>query len=203
METPPDVLAVESNWILDIALHQDEASERLLAQAQQGLVELLLPSFCIAESIKRFGAIRQKWTELEQQIKTTTREIRRSPPLSFSVERLVSATDALAEVADVAESEFWRVIEQITRATVLLEATTEVVVLTAEVRTLLELDAADAAVLATVVTARRADRCRKFMSRDRDFRSEAVLTYMAGEALEFFDSPNPIVGPLRSRMRPD
>jgi predicted nucleic acid-binding protein len=105
-------------------------------------------------------------------------------------------------VSDAAESEFWQVLERITRATALLEPTPEVVVLTAEIRTLLELDAADASVLATVVAARRADRCRKFMSRDHDFRSEAVRTYLASEGLEFLDSPNPIVGPLRSRMRP-
>lgn len=175
METPhPDILAVKTNWILDVALHQEEASDVLLAQTEQDLIQLLLPSFCIAESIKTFDEIREKWTALEQAIKAATREILRSPQLAFSGARLLGATDALAEVSDATESEFWRVIERITRATTLLEPTPEVVVLTAEIRTLLELDAADASVLATVVAARRADRCRKFMSRDQDFRSEAV-----------------------------
>jgi hypothetical protein len=44
-DAPPDILAVESNWILDVALHQEEASEVLLAQTEQGLIQLLLPSF--------------------------------------------------------------------------------------------------------------------------------------------------------------
>ena len=46
---PFDGVAVEANWLLDVALRQDEGSEELLAPAKQGIVQLLLPSICIAE----------------------------------------------------------------------------------------------------------------------------------------------------------
>jgi len=107
---PFDVVAVETNWILDVTLHQDNDSEELLLQAQHGVVQILLPSICIAESVTAF------------------------------------------------------------------------------------------AVLATILTASRANRCRKFVSHDADFQADGVLTYMRTEGLEYFPSAYPIVGPLRGHM---
>lgn len=197
---PLDVVAVETNWVLDVALHQDQGSEELLLQAQHGIVQLLLPSICIAESIKRFESIRQSWTDLERNTRKITREMMRSPQLHFVEERLASAADALTEASDVAEREFWRVLEVVTQVTRLIEPQPSTVALTAEIRTFLKLEPADASVLATVLTARRAEMCRKFISRDTDFQPDDVLAYMRNETLDYFDSVYPIVGPLRQFM---
>ena len=85
---PHDVVAVETNWILDVTLHQDQGSEELLQQAELGLVDVLVPSFCVAESVKRFEAIRQEWSDLQGALKKAAREILRSPHLAFAEERL-------------------------------------------------------------------------------------------------------------------
>ena len=75
MQTRPfDVVAVETNWVLDVTLHQDEGSEELLTQAEHGVVQLFLPSICIAESIKRFESMRQSWVDLERGLKGAARE---------------------------------------------------------------------------------------------------------------------------------
>jgi predicted nucleic acid-binding protein len=199
---PFDVVAVETNWLIDVALHQDEGSEELLAQAEHGIVQLLLPSICIAESIKRFESIQQDWVRLEQDIRKTLREIMRSQHLPFAEGRLTPATEALTEVSGAAETEFWRVLERVTRVTRLIEPQAETVALTADIRTFLNLQPADAFVLATIVTARRADICRKFMSRDSDFLADEVSAYLRAQGVEFFESAYPIVGPLRQHMPP-
>jgi hypothetical protein len=199
-DPPFDVVAVETNWLLDVTLHQDQGSEELLAQAAHGVVRLLMPSICIAESIKRFESMRQGWIDLERGIKKAAREITRSPRLRFAEERLASATTALTEVSGIAEQEFWRVLEGVTRTTQLIEPRPETVALTGNIRTFLDLEPADASVLATIVTARNADMCRKFMSRDTDFQTEGVSAYMGTQGLEYFDSAYPIVGPLRRHM---
>lgn len=199
-ERPFDVVAAETTWVLDVALHQNEGSEELLAQAERGIVQLLLPSICIAESIKRFESMRQSWIDLERNITKAAREIIRSPHLRYVQERLESATAALTEVSGVAEREFWRVLEHVTRTAKLIEPQPETVALTADIRTFLDLEPPDASVLATVVTARRADKCRKFISRDTDFQTEGVVAYMGSEGLEYFDTAYPIVGPLRHHM---
>jgi hypothetical protein len=197
---PFDVIAVETNWVLDVTLHQDEGSEELLAQAEHGIVQLFLPSICIAESIKRFESIRQSWADLERGLKKVTREIMRSPQLRFAEQGFTSATEALTEISGLAEREFWRVLERITRMARLIEPQPETVARTADIRTFLDLEPQDASVLATVITARKADVVKKFMSRDGDFQAEDVLGYMRGEGLEYFPSAYPIVGPLRRHM---
>jgi hypothetical protein len=131
---PPDVVAVETNWILDVSLHQDQGSEELLQQAERGLVQLLVPSFCIAESIKRFESIRQGWSDLQEGTKRARREILRSAHLRFADERLMGAVSALAETSDTAEREFWRLLERIARATRLLVPGPDAVTLTADLR---------------------------------------------------------------------
>jgi predicted nucleic acid-binding protein len=199
---PFDIVAVETNWVLDVALHQDEGSEELLTQAQQGVVQLLLPSICIAEAIKRFESIRQSWIDLERSIRNTVREIMRSSQLRFAEARLVPAIETLTEVSAIAEREFWRVLELVTGLTQLIEPQPATVGLTADIRSFLNLQPPDASVLATIVTSSRAGTCRKFMSRDSDFRTDDVLAYMRDEGLEYFDSAYPIVGPLRQHMPP-
>jgi len=47
-----DEIIVETNWVLDVALHQDEASGTLFEYARAGYAQLFLPSFCVAEAIK-------------------------------------------------------------------------------------------------------------------------------------------------------
>lgn len=199
---PIDIVAVETTWVLDVALHQDEGSEELLAQAERGIVQLFLPSICVAESIKRFESIRQSWIELERSIKKVSREIMRSVHLRFAEARLEPATDALIEASGVAEREFWQRLEHVTRTTTLIEPQPETLTLTADIRTFLDLEPADASVLATVVTARRNGTCRKFISRDTDFQTDGVRAYMNHEGLEYLDSAYPIVGPLRAEMPP-
>ena len=113
----------------------------------------------------------------------------------------MGAVSALAETSDAAEREFWRLLERIARATRLLVPGPEAVTLTADLRQFLGLEPADAAVLADVVLARASGTCRKFMSRDEDFQADAVITFMAREGIEFFESPFPIVGPLRRRVK--
>lgn len=40
MQTRPlDVVAVETNWVLDVTLHQDEGAEELLTQTEHGVVQ--------------------------------------------------------------------------------------------------------------------------------------------------------------------
>jgi len=197
---PFDVVAVETNWVLDVTLHQDEGSEELLTQAEHGVVQLFLPSICIAESIKRFESIRQSWVDLERGLKKAAREIMRSPQLRFGEEPFALAAEALTEISGLAEREFWRVLERITRMARLIEPQPETVARTADIRTFLDLEPADASVLATVITARNADVVKKFMSRDGDFQAEDVLGYMRSEGLEYFASAYPIVGPLRRHM---
>ncbi len=193
-------VAVETNWILDVALHQDQASEELLTYTEQRHVRLFLPSFCIAEAIKAFESRRQDWEDLERRIRAGRREILRSSSLQFPDGALGAAADVLAQVADVAEQEFWRMLERIAAVTDLLEPTPELVALTADLRQFLDLEPADAAILAHVVIARRADVCRSFMSRDEHFRNDVTRAWMTREGIEFFDSPYPVIGPIRARL---
>lgn len=197
---PPVV--VETNWVLDVTLHQNEASEDLLRFARAGHVELLLPSFCIAEAVKNFESKQNRWKTLEDAISREKEEALRGELLQFVDGPLTVAANTLAELADQAETEFWDRLAEITGVAKVVEPTPAVIHRTMEIRQLLGLDPADAAVLATVVEMRLQGIADVFVSRDTDFGDEPVRAYIADQNITYHGSALPITGPLTGAHGP-
>lgn len=192
-------VAVETNWVLDVALQQDAASEELFKYAREGRIQLFLPSFSVAEAVKALEAKEQRWRDLSTELEKTKREFGRSELSKPLVGDLDPAISALASVQDTVETRFWVTLEDIGRVARIVEPTPETIKLTAQIRDFLKLSPADAAVLATVVSLKSAGVCTTFMSRDKEaFASESTRTYMGTEGVTYYDSASPIVGPLRA-----
>ncbi len=151
----PEV-AVETNWILDVALEQDPASQELFAYAVRRDIQLFLPSFSIAEAIKSLEAKQRVWRDLSGQLQKARGEFGRSTLTNPSREHLDQAITALAYVHDLVETRFWAILGEISRVTRITEATPQILELTAQIRDFLKLSPADSAVLATVVSLKKA-----------------------------------------------
>lgn len=197
-----DEVIVETNWILDVAFHQDESSETLLKYAVDGHIPLLLPSFCIAESVKAVETKQSGWGSVATKLKGIRSDIARSRTLlPGAVDSLERAEFALVQMSDAAEKEFWEVLEKIIRVADQVVPSPEAIELTAQFADMLSLDPADAAVLAAVTEARRTSRCSKFMSRDSVFGDQGPLGWLKVEGIEYFPSAAPIVGPITQRLK--
>ena len=195
-----DEIIVETNWVLDVALHQDEASGTLFEYARAGYAQLFLPSFCVAEAIKAVETKQSFWHSLATRLAETRAVVIRSTTLTPLTEPLEQAEFALAQIGDSAEREFWGTLEQITAVTRLVEPTSETVRLTAQFRDLFNVSPADSTVLATVAEVRRAGLCSRFMSRDAVFEGPGPGGWLEREGIEYYRSAAPVVGPIRQRL---
>jgi predicted nucleic acid-binding protein len=182
-----DEVIVETNWILDVAFHQDDSSETLLDYALNGHVPILLPSFCIAEAVKAVETKQSGLDSVARNIANVRNDIVRSKTLApIAAESLERAEFAVAQISDVAEAEFWQVLEKIVGVAQQVVPTVEAIHLTAQFGDMFNLSPADSAVLAAVTEARRAGRCTKFMTRDGAFRAAGPLGWLTGEGIEYF-----------------
>jgi len=192
-----DVL-VETNWILDVALQQDDASVELFRQSQARRARLHLPTFCVAEAVK---SVETKQNDLKRlindQLPRLQRELSRSPSTRDTGAPIEQLIDALARAHDAITTQFWLILRDIVATTALIPPRPETIELTAAIQDLLNLSPGDASVLATAILSCRDDVCRVFMSRDGDFSDEVVKDYMAREGLTFYPNAESIVGPLR------
>lgn len=192
-------VAVETTWILDIALKQDPSSQELFELATRHEIELFLPSFSIAEAVKALERIQHGWKTLRDDLQKAVRELKRSELTKAVTEELERAINALAQAHDQAESSFWPALENIVRVARIIEPTPEILKLTAEIRDNLKLSPADSEVLATVVSLKKAGQCSVFMSSDKGaFDNPPTQTYMRGEGITYYDNALPIVGPHRT-----
>ena len=77
------IVYVESNFVLEIALSQEQASyaESILSLAESGKVSLAFPSFALSEPFATITYRRAKLTSLFNSLELTLEEMERSEPL--------------------------------------------------------------------------------------------------------------------------
>lgn len=197
-----DEVIVETNWILDVALHEDESSETLFTYVVAGHLPLLLPSFCIAESVKSLETKQSGWAAVARKLAEIRGDITRSKTLSpVAIESLERAEFALVQISDVAGSEFWEVLGKIVRVADQVVLSHEGIQLTAQFADMFKLSPADSAVLAAVTEARRQGRCSRFMSKDTAFSNPGPRGWLNREGIEYFSSAAPIVEPIIQRLK--
>src|SRR5882724_10044103 len=104
-------VVVETNWILDVALHRNQGSEELCEYAERGYVQLFLPSFCIAESVKAFEGIQRTWKGLGARLGKERDELLRSAFID-AANSLELAQGLLAAATDLGEADLWAGLER-------------------------------------------------------------------------------------------
>lgn len=97
-----NVLA-ESNFVLEIALRQDEASHanRILELAEAGDIRLVVPAYALAEPLHKLGRDRKNFRELAERLREAVQQMSRSADFSRLEATSVEIMTALAVKPDV------------------------------------------------------------------------------------------------------
>lgn len=92
---------VESNFVLEIALGQEEASlvERILSMAETGDIELAIPAFALNEPFYTISGRAKERKQLAQLLSNQLQQLSRSSPSKGKAEQFSHAPDALNEIA--------------------------------------------------------------------------------------------------------
>lgn len=112
------IVYVESNFILEIALQQEEAAEaeQILLFGEQKAVRLCIPAFSLSEpfdTLRRRGIERR---ELANRVAQQVVQLRRSPTHARDVRRLEHVPKALMDVVGTQADRLERTVETILAA---------------------------------------------------------------------------------------
>jgi predicted nucleic acid-binding protein len=93
-------LYVESNFVLEIALGQEEAAsaEKLLAAAEADAIQIGIPSFALSEPFSRVTRGIRDRGKLKDQLNSLVRQLSRSSPHSVEIEALPNVPDLIARI---------------------------------------------------------------------------------------------------------
>jgi predicted nucleic acid-binding protein len=102
---------VETNFVIEVALEQQEASscETLLELAEQGTIHLLLPAYCFIEPHETLTRRHLEREALRSRVSNELTQLARSTPLA---ERVAASQEVVKLLIDSAEYETKR-IEQV------------------------------------------------------------------------------------------
>lgn len=91
---------VESNFVLEIALGQEQASaaEAILVRAERGEVALAMPAFSLSEPFSTITNRARNQRHINSQLTSHLRELARSAPHSADVQALESVSSLLASI---------------------------------------------------------------------------------------------------------
>ena len=91
------ILYVESNFILELAYLQEEHAncERILKLAREGVVQLILPAFAIAEPYSAWVGRKKRRQAVHTELTRELRELGRSEPYAGAPEQFQDVTKAL------------------------------------------------------------------------------------------------------------
>lgn len=146
-------LYVESNFVLEIALGQEELehAERLLVAAEQSSVEIVLPTFALSEPFSTVTGRTRERGRLIRQLKTQVGQLTRSSPHQQDVASLRPIPDVVARIDKREADRLMWVIERLLGATRRIEFDLAVFRAALAYRTHFGLAAQDAIILAAVV----------------------------------------------------
>jgi predicted nucleic acid-binding protein len=147
------IVFVETNFLLELAYLQEEheSCEEILALAEAGRVELMVPAFCVAEArMSHLRQIKQR-AEFHDSLSRQIRELSRSKPYSDVSSRSRELISALVDSAEEERRRLRVLLDRILAAGRIVPMTAEVLRRADRAETEVDLSPQDAIDYASVV----------------------------------------------------
>jgi hypothetical protein len=148
------ILYVETHWILSVVQAEEWDAVKLLHPPGQGIPQVYLPAFCLAEAIARFRTKEREAAEFLRQIRDRQRAVNRTQHREAKVliAALENAIQEQEQLIGVLSSEFSMLMESIFASKIILipESLEAIRRANAYVKSL-DISRGDAVVLATVL----------------------------------------------------
>lgn len=178
-------LCVESNFVLELALGQRhaEAVKLILDFAQNGAVELAIPTTALFEPFTRVMRQRGKRRELRNRVNDEIDVLKRSQPHQLDVQRLATVQDLFVSIEDREKKRLDETVRRLIAFATIIEVDAEVY----QEAFAFERDfgfekMTDAIICAAILKhLSRADRqgSHMFATLDKDFRSDDIVERFA------------------------
>lgn len=146
------IVAVESNFVLELAFRQDEAKEceQLLALAAEGAITLAIPGCSLFEPYETLGRRTKHREYISRLLKDEFAQLSRSEGLAELVDTSKVIGLLLAECGQVQLAELDSTIDKLSRAATVIPLTAEIARRALAIRLVYRLSSQDSMVVASV-----------------------------------------------------
>jgi predicted nucleic acid-binding protein len=167
------ILYVESNFVLELALLQEEhaACERIVTLAESDALTLMLPAFCIGEPYEKLIRQRKRRSDLHRKLALEIRELGRSRAYAAVVDSIEEVSAVLLVSSKEEQARLDAVLHRQLGMAIVIPLDQEVLAYSLTIQKPLRLGPQDAIVYASVVThASRSGHDKIFLNRNsQDF----------------------------------
>ncbi|HTU65769.1 MAG TPA: PIN domain-containing protein [Steroidobacteraceae bacterium] len=141
----------ETNFVLELALKQGESdsAEEIVALSETKKIELVLPAFSLVEPYNKLHRTRKERQRLRDELEKQLAQMIRSEGFADLRSQSHALLAALSNKSDLEAQEHEKVIERLNECAVILPLTKEIVA-SASARQLVDLEAQDALVFASI-----------------------------------------------------
>lgn len=172
------IVLVESNFILELALQRDEVEhvERIIAFAEEGGIQLVIPACAFAESFQALALSSKRRKQLESGLRSEIRELARSKRFADLEKTSAAVTDTLV-ASETSESDgLCAVIDRLIPSATLINLDAAIIKNISRTQKDQDLGSGDALILASIDTfLTSAPKAPKlFATKDRDFNTDSV-----------------------------
>ena len=122
------IVAVESNFVLEVALRQNEVvdCERLIVLAQEGAIKLAIPACSLFEPYETLVRRRKQRDAILERLRDELRELARTEAFAHLSDTSMTVTRALAESAEIQAKALDSTVHALSRVATVIPLTAEV-----------------------------------------------------------------------------
>lgn len=174
------IVYVESNFILELALGQEQsaAAEAILARAEQGVLSLAFPEFAVSEPFATLAQRGKRQLELSKRIGEELRQLQRSKPHQQAIAGILTAPAILSGIAQIEANRLRDTLQRLLTSGDALHLDSAAFANAVTYQSLYRLSAQDSIIYAVILTdlrARPAGDPKVFISRNfKDFGDPAI-----------------------------
>lgn len=188
------IVYVESNFILELALGQEQstAAEALLAGAEQGKLTLAFPEFAISEPFATLAQRGKRQLELSKRLGEELRQLHRSKPHQQAISTILAAPAILSSIAQIEADRLRDTVQRLLASGTALHLDSAAFSGAVTYQSLYQLASQDSIIYAVVLAdlrARPTGEPKVFISRNwRDFRSPDILAELQSHNCVYAES---------------
>jgi len=178
------IVSVETNFILELALQQQEAdqADAILQLAEAKRIQLVIPAISFAEAYSKLIALSKKRNRLHQDLRTEIKQMARSQPYAELEQTSKSIADALVSCTTVHASQLSKTADRLRACAQVIPLTAKVIFEMSFLEPIFELESGDAFVYASIHEyLKEVGRPRSlFVTKDKDFQQTAEYLAAVG-----------------------
>ena len=196
---------VESNFVLEVALEQEqhEPCKELIRLAEEGAIELVMPSYALAEPHFSLVHNQRRREDLSRSLDIEAKQLQRTASLSEEVASLAGASELLIRAGVSARTRFSKTYSQLLNIGRFIPLTNDVLEQAPAMANRFDIELPDALMLASVLNdARSHPQEALFLNRNtKDFQQPDIESELEGVQCELLGSFTAGLARVQARLR--